>query len=93
MNAKSIDQMIAELPPNPKTVPDVVLMGLDDYGSLGGLLVAQHKRALAEIAVLKAAAEKRHKDGHSQYCGLFKTFILKCTCGFDDMEKVLEALK
>lgn len=43
-----------------------------------------------ELAVLKAAAEKRQETGHALFCRFTKDI---CTCGFDEMRKVLEALR
>ena len=54
---------------------------------------AHLNRAWAEVAVLKAAAEKRQAGGHTG-CQMNAPYAAQiCSCGYDDMQAVLEALK
>lgn len=79
---KSIPRMLAELPEKPLYSPDRLTSSILDWR-------ASYLRYKAEIAVLKAAAEKRQHYGHGWACKPLEP----CTCGFDDLRKVLEVLK
>ncbi len=75
MTTKTIDQMLAELPPENGA-------GLGDYID----------RLKGEIAVLKSAAEKWNQHIWHCECHLGDE-DMPCTCGYDDMQKVLRALE
>ena len=79
---KPIPQMLAELPPKPD--PYALHEDLSTYISRQMFFLDR------SVAVLKAAAEKRQASGHAALCGIHPR---RCTCGYDDMQSVLEALK
>lgn len=89
---KSIDQMLAELPsvipPEWLSMPDNMVT--DEMAFIEG--AKRIDRLTAELAVHKAAAEKWNQ--HLWHCdGWLGEDFVPCTCGYDDMRKVLEKLK
>lgn len=83
---KSIAKMLAELPEKVPYPPSIY-----DYEDRASTAIKQRDRAWAELAVLKAAAEKW--TDHIWTCESWEGVpACPCNCGYDDLQAVLEAL-